>query len=259
MGLFNRMFRMAVPVIVVAGFSLVLAQAIMPPGQSLKDLPQVMAQIRERTPNPLAKKILDLILDDERAGEVAQSSPNGETPGSRERADRRVGDEFADRAMERRLGVGTGRVVDPRTLEAIDRMTVSDELKKQIKRNYLANGEVPGLRLAPRENPEAETREPAAARLGDSGSVWPTRSLQAVVAVTAGSFTGAARPPLPNAELEEQADTLLGKIHAEIVTEAVAPGSNPLRDRKLAEMTESVIKALGSAKRGEAGPGTKTE
>lgn len=258
MSFFTRFFSTVISTAVVTAFSLVVVHAMLPSGQSIKDLPSVIKQIRQRTPNPVAKRILDLILGDEQKAMTAANQKENEDFQRSQQDVYLAGEESAGLS----IGAQTSRTIDPRALEAIDKMLVSDEIKRQMKRSYLETGELRGIKLAPSEEEPEETRKPAAAApVPQPGIVWPTRSLQAVVAVTAGAFTYGDRPRLSNGEFEIQAETLLSKIHAEIAIGKPPAVMTTQNDRELADTTESLIKALDSVQKNvpDSDPETRTD
>jgi hypothetical protein len=176
MGFFNRLFRYLLSVLVMAGVSLGLAYVFLPKGMSPRDLPKTLALIRARTPNPLAQSILDLILSEDIRREAADS-----------------------RNATSDIGVLDGTVIDPRTLEALEKMNVSLELKKELKRNYLRTGEVPGIRLTATKESEHEPDRAIAAIPIPSRQ---DRSWAAAASVVAGAASSASRP-LPDSGVHE--------------------------------------------------------
>lgn len=236
---------MLISTAVIVGFSLIMAQSILPPGQSIKDIPNVLAQIRHRTPNPYAQNVLDWMLGEERIAAAAREMQIDEARNnSSVLPSTGVGDQVLNQATGRNIGAQTNVAYDPRALEAIERMLVSKELKDQIKRKYLATGQLEGIDFGIKKDSAEAKREPTAAPLNDPGVVWPTRSLSAVVAITAGAVTNAPRPTLENKNLERQADTLLARIHADIEMEKPVIEVGGRADRYMKKTTESLIKSL---------------
>lgn len=219
----GRLFRYLLAVCTVIGFSLVIARSLLPEGQDFADLPEVIRLIRQRSPNPVAQHILDYLLGD--TAVVAGSDPKATDLGTKQDG---IGDEVLRNATARNMGIDDGVVIDPAVLEVIDKMAVDNKTKARIRQGYLRTGIAPlqpKAQLADQQENELhidadldkKERRPATARqFNDPGLVWPTRSLQAAVAIAAGSLNDDKRPTLKTKILESQADTLLAKIHADI-------------------------------------------
>ncbi|MCM2281111.1 MAG: hypothetical protein NDI61_04620 [Bdellovibrionaceae bacterium] len=243
MSFFGRLARTLMTAAVVIGFSLILAQTLTPEGHTLADLPEVMRLIRDRTPNPLAQQILSWIIGEEKAEKLANDVNDDQAPKAQRQLG--VGDEVLDQATARNAGVVTGAVIDPQILAAIDRLLLAPELKRQLRESYLRTGQAPGLSGLPGATESPSVRQPAASQLNAPGLIWPTRSLQAMVAVTVGALSeDEARPKLKTRELEAQADTLLAKIHASLGPENALELSSSAPHHTYHLATQAVLFAL---------------
>jgi hypothetical protein len=164
--------------------SMMLASAMLPKGMKITDLPKLISYTKKLRGNANAQNILDVMENEEQLSQALK----GLNP--------------ADLVDNKTIATTTNKetvVIDQRELDSLEDMSISKELKDQIRQNYAQVGSIPGAKIERAGDPAVHSPEDKSDAKGDSADRGPA-SIES-------SVSKQMEPP------KSYADSL-GKLHA---------------------------------------------